>query len=70
MGLRTSNDCAGKSQQKFTQPKEDCLVRLAFFKSPNRVAFSHPSPEAGNRFSLRNVVFFRIPDHGLTPNTQ
>jgi hypothetical protein len=30
---------------------------------------SHPSPEDGNRSSIRNIVFSRIPDNGQSPKT-
>jgi hypothetical protein len=32
-------------------------LRLALSKGPNRIAVSLPSPENGNRYSFRNVVF-------------
>jgi hypothetical protein len=43
---------------------------LALSKRPNRVGFSLPSFEEGNRPSFRNVVLFRIPEDGQSPETQ
>jgi hypothetical protein len=54
---------SGKNQMS---PAYECLhkevslvqwLRLAFSKGPNRVGVSFPSPENGNRSSIRNVVF-------------
>jgi hypothetical protein len=46
------------------------LEKAKLNQGPNRVGVSLPSPEDGNRFSFRYVVFllFEIPDDGQSPD--
>jgi hypothetical protein len=39
-------------------------LRLALPNRPNRIGVSHPSPEDGNRYSFRNVVFYSFQNTG------
>jgi hypothetical protein len=43
--------------QEFSQESLDQWLRLSYSKGPNRVGVFLPSPEDGNEFSFRNVVF-------------
>jgi hypothetical protein len=42
-------------------------LRLALSNGPSRAGVSDPLPGDGNRFTCRNVVFFRTPDDGQSP---
>jgi hypothetical protein len=42
-------------------------MQSALSNGPNKVDVAHPPPEDGKRSSVRNVVFFTIPDHGQSP---